>query len=582
MRTTDIIIAMRLYSPADEAALAADVPRMMQEAEHMKRSFVAPTDGQRREVSWCIFDFVRSRGRKVYGGHALNDALIEASPGDAFYAPNGVADIEFYSPDPVADVVELCDRLLAAGHRFVQGKEAMHHGTFTVSVEFTRVCDVSYFPKPAFDRVPVRSRHAMPGIQPILFVDPTFALIDHLKILCDPFTSHWKLDRQMPRLLALQRHFPVLAAPAPTAGSKRPVVAQSEAHVIALSAAVRWAADAGTVATVADHARAFFTLAAATAEGRPADPPPPVVGQLTLVSVNYEADLESLLAALVRAAADDDAAAYGGAAVIDGAPPEGDVVLPEVDGAPPEGEGVPEAERRAVADIDVRVLEHYPLVDMLGRRAVFRANGTVIVTLIDAHGKAVPVCAQTADGLFVAALPYTVMTSLALRFAATTDGNGAAVAVHSAIVVDVLGARARGLAAAGTTVTDPTSPFRDVQLAFIGMPRSDMSMHMAAADERRLRAGPHAQVWFTYDPSRTPPGGGANGGGKGARGGRGIRGGGGRRGGGGGGNAASRSARYTLLRCDGRVIASMGDSVLAQRSADAALAAKLDSMAVIA
>ena len=566
----------RLYTSADEAALAAEVPALMREAEAMRRSCVAPVDDQRRAVSALIFDYVRARGRKVYGGHALNDALIDASPADAFYPPGAVADVEFYSPDPVVDVVDLCNRLLAAGHRYVQGKEAMHHGTFTISVEFTRVCDVSYFPRPAFDRIPVHARVAsdVASDPPLLFVQPSFAMIDMLRILCDPFTSHWKLDRHMPRMLALQRCFPFDlgegthgsgthggsgsggGGSGSGSGKRDAKTSPNEQHAVCLAAAVGWASTATTVASVADHARAFFMLAATTAqaaEGTQAAerPPPPLVGQLTLVSTDYESDLAKLADSLVCA-----------------------LTAAELDG-----------DQRGSAG--VRVQEHYPLADLIGRRAILRADGAVVATLIDAKGKSVPVCARTHDGLMVAAMPYAIAMSLSLRFAAIVDNRGAAAAVHGAIVADMLDARARALAATGRTVVDINTPFRDVRFHFVGTPRSDMSMHMAAADERRVRAGPHAQVWFTYDPGRTPPSSGqAQGSPKGwpkgtgrngnrRRGGRGAQGAGAQGAGAPEGAGCSVARRYLLLRCDGSLITSPLESTLDQREADSVLADKL-------
>ena len=73
-----------------------------------------------------------NKGRKAYGGYALNAAILAVSPQDAIYdAASPPPDVEFYSPDPVGDVVDICKRLHAEGHEYVQGKEAVHDGTWT-------------------------------------------------------------------------------------------------------------------------------------------------------------------------------------------------------------------------------------------------------------------------------------------------------------------------------------------------------------------------------------------------------------------------------------------------------------------
>jgi hypothetical protein len=546
------------YSAADEASLLQAVPRMMREAEELRRLYVAPTELQRRAISVVVLDFVRRRGRKVYGGHALNAALLEVSPGDAFYGPSaaaaaaaaageggesnktaGTPDIEFYSPDPIADVVELCNRLFAAGHRYVQGREAMHHGTFTISVEFTRVCDVTHFPRPAYDRLPVRvfppasvlgvdfDEDGGPGVQ---MVDPTFAAIDLMKLLCDPFTSYWKLDRMLPRLMLIQRHFPQL--PAANAGpadvtstsTSTSMRVPTEPEATALRAALAWAANRGTMAVVGEHALAYFEdwADAFQAGGwtgiraRAGD-----VRRLTLVSVDYGADLEALASFLD--------------AVLD-QPPQ------------PEQQHVP------------KITEHNPFTDLLGRRATLRlrSGGAPLLTLIDARGKVVPICGRGCDGAMVASIAYVSMTAMAMRFLASVDGKRVAEAEHARTVIALTEARRRGLAATGLTVADIGTPFRDTMLEHIGEPRTEMRIHMDGVDDRRVRAGPSAQVWFTYDPNR-PKGGGVGGGSRG-RGGRGR----------GRGQQQQQHQAFALARCDGQPVA-QADSVLMARHVERSL-----------
>lgn len=511
----------RLYTPQGSAALLSDVGRMMKEAELLKMAFVAPTVAQRADVLHATIQLIRARRRKIYGGHALNACLLEGGHAPIYGEGSDPApDIEFYSPEPIKDMRELCDRLYAAGHNHVQGREAMHHGTFTVSVEFTRVCDISYVPPKAFEAIPFRSvpvstilqqkttGPSAPSDSVVDVVEPSFALIDHLRILCDPFTSHWKLDRQLARMMTIQRLFPLdLPAPNPfKRDARRPLasVAASEA----LASASAWASGRSSVASVADHALGFYlsTRDSDASEQRGTTTRPPI-RLLSLVSVNYEEDLVALAETL------------------------------DVLGA--------------------TVVEHYPFIDLLGRRAVFRVDGAPVVSLFDARGKAVPVVARSpVDGILVTSVSYAIMVSLAIRFLAVTDKNDSMALVHGGIVSNLIHLRSTlscGLPMSGSESSDPgtddaarllldaRSVFRDTRLSYIGVPRTDMSIHMEMADERRLRSTGNFQAWMTYDPKRP---------GKGPKTKTGP---------------APALPSYLIFRCDGHAITSAKDSVLAAR-----------------
>ncbi|GAX86653.1 hypothetical protein CEUSTIGMA_g14061.t1, partial [Chlamydomonas eustigma] len=131
--------------------------------------------------------------------------LTSSSPINAPYRnPDDFNDIEFYTPEPHSDLRDLCDLLKADGHQNVQARDAIHPGTFTISVEFNRVCDITFVPRDLYSAIPVKKY-----FQGLKVVEPWFVMIDQLRILCDPFTSHWKLDRMLPRILAMQRVFPL-------------------------------------------------------------------------------------------------------------------------------------------------------------------------------------------------------------------------------------------------------------------------------------------------------------------------------------------------------------------------------------
>eukprot|EP00798_Chlamydomonas_sp_ICE-L_P017746 gene17746-24106_t len=263
-----------LLSQRDADAVTAALPRLMQEGEIMRLRDVEPRPVQRQAVLATILELVAARRRTIYGGFALNSAVASVSPTDAIYGKDAIPDVGFYSPDPLGDVVEICRRLHAEGHDYVQGKEAVHHNTFTISVEFVRMCDITFVPPRVFAAIPTRLDPAT-GIQ---VVEPSFAMIDHLRMLCDPFTSHWRLDRMFPRLYLLQRLFP-LAAGIAIAVAKEPTAAAQPVRA--------WLAARQTCVAVGMAALQHFSPRTAGGDGH-----------IAVVSVEYDTDHVALWANL--------------------------------------------------------------------------------------------------------------------------------------------------------------------------------------------------------------------------------------------------------------------------------------------
>ncbi len=506
------MIYSKLLSNGSAAALLARVPDMMADAERAKLACVAPTAEQRAAVHAAALELAAVKGRKVYGAWALVQALSRvpglsaegADPADASGAP----EVEFYSPDPLRDATDLCDHLFACGHRYVQAREGNAHRTYVISVEFARLVNITYVPPHVFAAIPTMPL-AMPPAQPMSasgvdaaaaaaaagfvfppVVSPSFLIMDYLRVLCDPYTSYWRLDRALPRLVALQSAYPVGVPPrdgppgvhAPDAAAAG-VAALGPPADARVAAVLAWAAGRDSCVSVGEHARAYMFAAAVhcVAVADPAElllplpplPVPPAIQQLTLVSVEYAADLVSL--------------------------------------ADTFGAGAPDARRGGRRDRQgaATITEHAELIGLLGRRATLRIGDRTVMTLIDAGGRAVPVCARSPDGLLVAGFSYCLLSSMAQRFLVGIRSRASAERFHASVIGDLLAYReAAGIVAASgvggdTTVTNPESPFRDVALATVGWPKTDMRVHMEMTDRRRAEVGtPRATVWFTYDPSK--------------------------------------------------------------------------------
>eukprot|EP00798_Chlamydomonas_sp_ICE-L_P017318 gene17318-23627_t len=167
---------------ADVLARAAQDAR----SRHMR-----PTSSERRAALKAIVEFARERNRIIYGGYAMHALLLASGKQGVYNEDEDYIDVEFYSPTPLEDVAELC-MTLSKNHEFVRGKEAQHYSTFLISIEFVRVCDVTFVPESIYHKIPCMAAVSSPSSTKV--VHPQFALLDIMNMLCDPFNSHWRLD----------------------------------------------------------------------------------------------------------------------------------------------------------------------------------------------------------------------------------------------------------------------------------------------------------------------------------------------------------------------------------------------------
>ena len=92
-------------------------PDILKIIQYKKLHELEPTIDQISSVFNIISKFIKQKKRKVYGGVALNSLLKSKNKDYAIYDENDTPDIEFYSPKPIDDLVELCDLLNEKGYK---------------------------------------------------------------------------------------------------------------------------------------------------------------------------------------------------------------------------------------------------------------------------------------------------------------------------------------------------------------------------------------------------------------------------------------------------------------------------------
>ena len=178
-------------------------PKIMKKVEQKKLLEMEPTLDEITKVYEVIIDFIKVNKRKVYGGYALNKLLISKIQSLAIYDETDTPDIEFYTPDPLGDLVKICDVLHEKGFKNVIGQEAQHKETYSIFVNFQRYCDITYMPANIYNKC----RYIQ--LDGFNLIHPWFMTIDFFRMFTDPMVSYWRLEKHFMRYLKLQKTFPL-------------------------------------------------------------------------------------------------------------------------------------------------------------------------------------------------------------------------------------------------------------------------------------------------------------------------------------------------------------------------------------
>ena len=194
-----------LYSKKDMIIMEDSIDNIIDNARRVTLKTLEPTLDEYNKVMKIILKYIKINKRVIYGGYAWNQLIIKKNPADRIYSKDNIeqADVEFYSPEPIIDLVNLCDELHGKEFKFVRGESAQHDETYTIYVNQLGYCDISYMPKFLSYKMPTLK------INDILLADPKFILIDILRQYNDPMTSYWRVKKNLIRANTLLSHYPL-------------------------------------------------------------------------------------------------------------------------------------------------------------------------------------------------------------------------------------------------------------------------------------------------------------------------------------------------------------------------------------
>jgi hypothetical protein len=111
----------------------------------------AATDIEARKIVDIMENFLRIKGRVVYGGAAINAHL---PPATKFYDPNlYLPDYDFMTPDPLQDCADLITTFQADGFDDVEAKFGIHEGTYKIFVNYRAAADITFMPPEVYRRI---------------------------------------------------------------------------------------------------------------------------------------------------------------------------------------------------------------------------------------------------------------------------------------------------------------------------------------------------------------------------------------------------------------------------------------------
>ena len=91
-----------------------------------------------RIFTWIVYqeiiNFIKKHNRIVYGGYAINELIRAKNEKDVFYKTTDIADIEFYSPTPLEDLIELTEQLYSKKFEHIEASGGQHDGTYKIFV----------------------------------------------------------------------------------------------------------------------------------------------------------------------------------------------------------------------------------------------------------------------------------------------------------------------------------------------------------------------------------------------------------------------------------------------------------------
>ncbi len=192
-----------MYRIEDIDNIKKNIGQIQDEAMLTYKQNYEPTLTESKSVYNYILEFIKSRKRIIYGGWAQNELIKSKNKDETFYKEIDIADVEFYSYEPIKDAIELGDFLKSKNLKYISVQGGIHEGTYKIFVNFINYCDISYLAKNICDKC------LKLELNGLLYAHPMFLYIDIFRVFTDPLTSFWRLEKSFIRFIKLYKYYPI-------------------------------------------------------------------------------------------------------------------------------------------------------------------------------------------------------------------------------------------------------------------------------------------------------------------------------------------------------------------------------------
>ncbi len=179
------------------------IPNLIIENKKVLDVKIIPTKKKMLQAADIVKEYIIKNKRKVFGGMAINEAIIAKNPKKSLYTSNDFPDYDFYSPDPIKDMITIANLLVKAGFKEVSAKEAFHTNTYKIQAELyeNELADISYVWSFNYHKIPT---FVVKGIH---YVRPEFQIMDMYRILTNPMTGWFKVEKTYERCQLLENFY---------------------------------------------------------------------------------------------------------------------------------------------------------------------------------------------------------------------------------------------------------------------------------------------------------------------------------------------------------------------------------------
>jgi len=197
------------YTDNDVDIIDKNIDNIVRKGTKEQITKLDPTLNEYIEIKKFILNYIKDHHLILYGGYALHLSLKSINSSDIIYNDNEIYnddnmyDIECYSHNSHLHIKNLSDLLFKHNYINIKASEALHPETFTIFVHCRKFLDITYMPSNVFHNIPIIN------YDKYKIIHPHFALIDKMRVLNNPLTAYFRLEKDLVRLKIILKNFPI-------------------------------------------------------------------------------------------------------------------------------------------------------------------------------------------------------------------------------------------------------------------------------------------------------------------------------------------------------------------------------------